>query len=112
LRSRTNRLCKFSDVGEVESVLEHLMRREDGPFVARLPRDPGKKESRYAHLFSGPVQAVEISEEFGAAPGLSGSDRERLENLEQRIGELVAEIEQLKCRLEQLVRGKAVGTEA
>lgn len=55
LRSRTNRLCEFSDVQETESVLVNLMRREDGPFVTRLVREPGKRESRYAHLLSGEV---------------------------------------------------------
>ena len=51
LRSRAQRMYEFSDMAEVESVLEGLTTREDGPFVARLPREPGKRESRYMHLF-------------------------------------------------------------
>ncbi|MFC1772253.1 YceH family protein, partial [Pseudomonadota bacterium] len=38
LRSRTERLCKFQDIHEVESTLDQLMQRDDGPFVAKLPR--------------------------------------------------------------------------
>ncbi len=55
LRTRTERLCKFADVNEVEAELESLMARDE-PLVAKLPREPGKRESRYAHLFSGKPQ--------------------------------------------------------
>ena len=58
LRIRSERLCKFSDVSETEAVLKHLMEREDGPFIVRLPREAGKRESRYAHLFCGAVQGA------------------------------------------------------
>jgi len=50
LRSRTNRLCEFSDVNEVEDVLEKLASHKDGSFVKKLLRQPGKRESRYSHL--------------------------------------------------------------
>src|SRR5271170_6742797 len=48
LRSRTNRLCEFSDAEQVEAVLRELMTRPDGPFLARLARTAGARESRYA----------------------------------------------------------------
>lgn len=51
LRSRTNRLCSFDDVTQVDAALAALI--EQGPYVVKLPREPGKRESRYAHLFSG-----------------------------------------------------------
>ena len=44
LRSRTQRLCRFGDVGELEACLEALAGRDDGPFVVRLAREPGKRE--------------------------------------------------------------------
>src|SRR5271163_4392605 len=53
LRARTNRLCEFADSDQVEATLRDLMVRDDGPFIARLPRAAGARESRYAHLFSG-----------------------------------------------------------
>ncbi len=43
---------EFSDMAEVESTLERLASREDGPYVVRLAREPGKRESRYMHLFA------------------------------------------------------------
>ncbi len=52
LRSRASRMHEFSDMAEVESTLERLASREDGPYVVRLAREPGKRESRYMHLFA------------------------------------------------------------
>ena len=96
LRTQTNRLCKFSDVHEVEAVLQQLMDRKDGPFVVQLPREPGKRESRYAHLLSGEVEIPAISETLQTAPALSQSDHERINQLEQQVQELRQEIEELK----------------
>lgn len=67
LRSRSGRLHDFSDVTEVEQTLEGLITREDGPMLVRLAREPGKRESRYMHLFGGevaetPVEAAEESD--------------------------------------------------
>jgi uncharacterized protein YceH (UPF0502 family) len=100
LRSHTARLCRFGDVTEVEAVLQQLAEREDGPYVVRLPREPGKRESRYAHLFSGEVSA-ELSHgaehagaTFHADP--STTTAERLAQLEQRIAALEAEVAALK----------------
>ncbi|MEA3412647.1 MAG: DUF480 domain-containing protein [Pseudomonadota bacterium] len=99
LRTRTNRLCRFDDVHEVQATLERLTEREDGPFVVRLPREPGKREMRYAHLFGGEVQLPEPAEAPDDPVGLTDSDQERLDRLEQEIGELRGEIERLKERL-------------
>ncbi len=55
LRTRTNRLCNFSDVKETEAVLDRLANRDSGALVVKLPREPGKRESRYHHLFCGEV---------------------------------------------------------
>ncbi len=59
LRTHTQRMCEFTEVTETESVLSTLMEREDGPFVARLPRAPGAREFRYMHQFSGELESVE-----------------------------------------------------
>src|SRR6202044_1657703 len=56
LRSRAARMASFSDVSEVEAALTRLSQREDGPFVTQLAREPGRRDSRWAHLFSGPVE--------------------------------------------------------
>ncbi|MHB1618658.1 MAG: YceH family protein [Sulfuricella sp.] len=101
LRTHTNRLCKFRDMQEVESALDRLMERSDGPFVAKLAREPGKRESRYMHLFSGDAPAMEFSGSANSASDLSGAELERLYQLEQRVDELEQEIVQLKRALEQ-----------
>lgn len=102
LRSHTNRLCKFRDMPEVESALDRLMERSDGPFVAKLAREPGKRESRYMHLFSGDAPAMEFSGSTHNVSDLSGAEPERLDQLERRVDELEQEIVQLKRALEQL----------
>src|SRR5580658_3893186 len=58
LRSRASRMAPFSDVTEVETALEHLAQDPAGPRVVQLPRETGRRDSRYAHLFSGEVHAV------------------------------------------------------
>jgi uncharacterized protein len=97
LRSRTNRLCEFADAQAVEDTLQALMTREDGPFIARLARAPGSRESRYVQLFTGPVEShpdegPRMAEASAAGAGLA----ERVEYLEQQVAELRAELDQLR----------------
>jgi uncharacterized protein len=104
LRTRTNRLCEFADAAQVESTLQNLMSREDGPFIARLPRAAGARESRYAHLFSGIIESVEepaLAEESAAgAPSLS----QRVSQLESTVALLRAELDELA----QALKGAAL----
>src|SRR6202034_3524518 len=67
LRGRTERMHRFEEIGDVLGGLQKLMEREP-PLVAVLPRHPGRKESRYAHLFSGEVAASTTT--MSAAAGL------------------------------------------
>ncbi|MES9940622.1 MAG: DUF480 domain-containing protein [Candidatus Thiodiazotropha sp. 6PLUC2] len=100
LRSRTNRLCEFSDVQETESVLVNLMRREDGPFVTRLVREPGKRESRYAHLLSGEVvEEQELSHSDTVQNQLPQDDQSRIEQLERQVEMLRQELDEIKDQL-------------
>jgi uncharacterized protein YceH (UPF0502 family) len=96
LRTRTERLCRFQDIHEVESTLDHLMRREDGPFVTKLPREPGKREARFAHLFGGEAELQE------AAPMSPETDPGRLEQLEETVNQLRDEVNSLKARLDRI----------
>jgi uncharacterized protein len=98
LRARTNRLCEFADAEQVESTLRALMTREDGPFIARLARAAGARESRYAHLFSG---SIESAPEPAAAPEQAlGSESlsQRISRLEEAVQQLQAQIDALKAR--------------
>ncbi|MGP1675700.1 MAG: YceH family protein [Burkholderiales bacterium] len=102
LRSRASRLCRFGDVSEVETVLMGLASREDGPYVIRLAREPGKRESRYAHLFSGELAgAGEMENREGIAEQAQGANAEggRMDLLERRVTELENAVTELKQRL-------------
>jgi uncharacterized protein YceH (UPF0502 family) len=102
LRTRCERLCRFSDVNEAEAVLKHLMERDDGPFVARLPREPGKRESRYAHLFCGHVEGLRDGEKADVSMLATGSDRERLDGLERGLQALREEVGEIKRYIDRL----------
>jgi hypothetical protein len=102
LRSRASRMCKLTDVNEVEAALIALVEREDGPFVVRLPRQPGRRESRYAHLFSGEVAGAEEGDPVADSGVLSGTEGPRSDArdlLEQRVARLEAEVAELKLLL-------------
>jgi hypothetical protein len=101
LRTRTNRLCRFDDVHEVQAVLERLLEREDGPFVLRLPREPGKRELRYAQLFGEEVPTAESTDTAESTTGDAETNLQRLDRLEREVGELRQEIEALKELLQQ-----------
>lgn len=97
LRSRASRMYEFSDMAEVESTLENLANREDGPYVIRLSREPGKRESRYMHLFCG-----EVDEDIAAAdelPVASGDLQARVEALETEVAELKQRLDSLLAHL-------------
>lgn len=97
LRTRTNRLYEFSDVTQLEQVLNELAAREDGPFVVRLEREAGKRESRYAHLFSGEVENVATTE----ADSLLATPSD--DSLAERVAMLEAEVAELKARVDSLL---------
>ncbi len=101
LRTRTNRLCEFHDVQETEAVLQRLAEREDGPFVVRLAREPGKRESRYAHLFSGEVSGVDDSPYVATTADDSGQ-QQRIDLLEAEVAALRAELDALKAQVQAL----------
>ena len=105
LRSRASRMAPFSDVTEVETALENLARDPDGPRVVQLPREPGRRDSRYAHLFSVEVHAVPSEPGTSArtaGPVLEqapGALTERVSALEQQVRDLRAEFEAVRALL-------------
>lgn len=102
LRTRADRLCKFGDAHAVESALKGLSEREDGPFVTRLPREAGKREARYAHLFSGEVHPPDTPPISHDADDLGASGRERLAQVERRVSDLAEELNRLRSKLDEL----------
>lgn len=94
LRSRTERLCSFDSIEEVLQYLDNLA--EIG-FVVKLPRQPGQKEQRFAHLLSGEPEIMEqiaIRQEPGMTAAGPGPDR--IAELERAVVSLKEEIDQLR----------------
>ncbi len=97
LRSRSGRLHGFEDNAEVVRALDGLMERDGDPVVVKLPRTPGRKDSEYMHLFSGPVDVeAHVSQAGESRPTRSG---DRIAKLEERVSQLEAEIVALKDKL-------------
>lgn len=104
LRSRSNRLCQFRDVSETEAVLKGLAERRDGPFVAALAREPGRREVRYAHRFGDPEAEIAVPASAEATAGPSGGQNGRLEQLEALVLDLQQGLEEVRHRLASLER--------
>jgi uncharacterized protein YceH (UPF0502 family) len=99
IRGRSGRLHEFADLSEVEAVLSALAERAEGPLVAQLARQPGRKESRYAHLLMGQPQEDEQEDEGGpvdAAAVEVRAENERIAALEERVRELASELVTLR----------------
>lgn len=102
LRTRSTRLAKFDDVGAVENVLERLASHSGGPFVVKLDREPGKRENRWAHLFSGEVDRSAVS--GGASVGADSAPlTERVACLEVELAELKSAFNALKAQFDDLM---------
>ncbi len=98
LRTRASRMAPLRDVSEVDAALEALAAHEQ-PLVAQLPREPGRRESRWMQLFTG-----ETPPETVAPPGprtpQAGGRAERLDELEARMDALQQELEALQRKLD------------
>lgn len=101
LRARSGRLHTFADNAAIVEALTGLMEREAGPLVVQLARSPGRKDSEYMHLFSGPVDAGAHAEQARAASTSGAAERVSMSGLAERVSRLEAEVEELKQRLDQ-----------
>jgi uncharacterized protein YceH (UPF0502 family) len=103
LRTGTERMHKFADVSAVEGFLDELARRDEaagGPLVAKLARAPGERESRWAHLLSGPVEVRKAEAAPAAVPvDLSLTD---LAALRAQHNQLAAEVAQLRTLMARM----------
>ncbi len=102
LRGHTERMHRFDEIADVLSGLQKVMEREP-PLAALLPRQPGTKESRYAHLLSGPVEAAAMAFATEAAPAADGSaSDERVARLEASVADLRREVDALRQKIDDL----------
>ena len=96
LRGRTERMHRFRDLDEVQSALHRLMERQP-PLAKMLPRQPGTKESRYAHLLSGESESWGALAESAAATPSAG-----ISEAEERIARLESEVDTLRSEFAEL----------
>lgn len=108
LRTRVPRMAPLQDAGEIDNALENLATRPDGPFVKQLPREPGRRDSRFAHLFSGEPQ-IPLTAGEAHAPALAEAeprpqigDREAQGSLAARVQTLEEQVVALRQELEEL----------
>jgi uncharacterized protein YceH (UPF0502 family) len=101
LRGRTERLHRFEEISDVLAGLQKLMEREP-PLVAVLPRQPGTKESRYAHLLSGEVTAAPVANEVPSVAQPANGQEERITQLETVVTELRHEVAALRQKIDSL----------
>ena len=100
LRGRSDRMHHFETLEDVQSALQKLMQREP-PLAKVLPRQPGTKESRYAHLLAGDVVEAEAPAQAGAAAERNPADAERIARLEEEVAGLRREVSEVKDQLER-----------
>lgn len=102
LLARCERLCRFNDAEDVRHHLDRLIQREV-PLVVQIPRGPGQREDRYAHLLGGPVDVAAIAARLPSSSVGDAADPE----LEARVAALEAEVADLRAQVEQLLADRA-----
>lgn len=105
IKDRSERIYAFADLEEAERVLEKLAEWPDGPLAVKLPRQPGQKESRFAHLLNGePVLEADHSDTGVAVPAGSRVMRleEEISDLRKCFRDLQTELLDIKRRFEDL----------
>lgn len=106
LRNRSERLHPFAEIDDVLNGLQKLIDREP-PLVAILPRQPGARESRYAHLLCGPVDSLPPSiatHPSGSAAAMASEREDRITRLESTVADLERELTALREKVETLFR--------
>jgi uncharacterized protein YceH (UPF0502 family) len=102
IRTRGSRLYEFSGLDEVEETLRLLGARDSDPLVTKLPRQPGQKESRFAHLLCGAPALETVVESLPATrTDRRASDTERIAKLEEQVSELNEKVESLTNQFEK-----------
>ena len=96
LRGRSERMFQFEHLDDVQSALQRLIER-DPPLVKMLPRQPGTKESRYAHLLSGDIEMPNV-EPIRVAPAMN-PENPRLTRLEEDVASMRRELDLIKQQL-------------
>jgi uncharacterized protein YceH (UPF0502 family) len=99
LKARSGRLHDFADNSDVVVALDGLINREGESLVVKLPRTPGRKDSEYMHLFSGPIDIAARAQEVLTAKPHTVSNQSQVAELNERVTKLESEVAELKALL-------------
>ena len=99
LKARSGRLHKFADNSDVVVALDGLINRDGESLVIKLPRTPGRKDSEYMHLFSGPIDIEARAQKVLAAKPHAVSNQNQVAELSERVTKLESEVAELKALL-------------
>lgn len=98
LRTRCNRMAAITEVGEVDAALQSLVEHASGPFVMKLPRLPGARDARWAHLLGGEVLVTPVAAETPASAAAPPA------GLTERVQQLEAQVESLQQAVDEIRR--------
>jgi hypothetical protein len=96
LRSRTDRMYRFEALDDIVSTLDRLAQRQP-PLARVLPRQPGTKESRYTHLFSGEPPEADVT--LAPSPAYAAPASDRLKSLEEEVARLRQDLSEVQQQL-------------
>ena len=100
IRTRGSRFYEFADLEEVEETLRALSAREGEPLAMKLPRQPGQKEARFAHLLSGEPALEQTNEAPAERKTRGGNDAQRIASLEEAVQNLTQRVEELTTQFD------------
>ncbi len=103
IRGRSQRMFPFESLDEVTATLTGLIEKENGPFVKELPRQPGRKECRYRHLFFGETENDEVTQHLSISP-VEPPAKGRIEILEEKLDNVRGEVVELRAQFEKFKR--------
>lgn len=103
LRARGERLAPMADMAATQLALDELAQRPAGPLVVKLPRQPGQKEQRYAHLLGAPP-SMDVAAPVEPAAIQARAEQGRIEQLEADVAALREELAQLRATLDAFRR--------
>lgn len=109
LRAHAERMHPYADVARVDALLLELATHREGPFVVRLPREPGRREVRYAQLLGGPVAIAVAAPATAHTPvaeparAAGNVESARVAQLEQSVADLLARVQALESKLNQVL---------
>ena len=91
IRTRSARIHNFEDMASLTRTLAKLGERDDGPYAKQLPRQPGQKEARYTHLFTGELEEVPTASVSVVAVSTEDEQAQRISQLEDDLASLQEE---------------------